>query len=190
MARKHVHLEQRGLSVVETTLVLTLLAMLAAIVFPHVTRRIEKGDTPQAVADCHRIAGALALFRADTGFAACGFKGAPTYGWLRGVGTAPHFEHRPEGNAGSLAWFLNENLMGGGLEWHGPYLPDLRPDPWGRHYVVFVKPWWPERDDRRSSLVSARPAQVWVLSAGPDGVLQTRADDLAPVGDDVGVIVE
>jgi hypothetical protein len=54
-------------------------------------------------------------------------------------------------------------------------------DPWGNSYLVNV-----------AILSSARPRALWILSAGPNGIVETpfSADESsAPVGDDVAVRV-
>jgi hypothetical protein len=55
--------------------------------------------------------------------------------------------------------------------------PAVEADPWGNAYVA-VRP-----------VPSAPGAPIWVLSAGPDGILQTPLDAtlLKPLGDDRGV---
>lgn len=60
--------------------------------------------------------------------------------------------------------------------WSGPYLDDLPPDPWGRAFVVTV-----------AGFPDARQ-RVWILSAGPNGRLETTSRDHAPHGDDIGLI--
>jgi prepilin-type N-terminal cleavage/methylation domain-containing protein len=72
--------------------------------------------------------------------------------------------------------------------WRGPYLPiDLTADPWGRVYVINVIPMFCDE-----SVTAAAPGGVlgygWVMSAGPNGTLQTlfTASRLAAGADDVG----
>jgi hypothetical protein len=64
-----------------------------------------------------------------------------------------------------------------GEQWKGPYMRPVPPDPWGRAFVAGVRGY-------------SQPAgRVWVLSAGPNGAIETGPDDAEPVGDDLGVIV-
>jgi hypothetical protein len=71
----------------------------------------------------------------------------------------------------------------GRFSWRGPYLEKLSEDPWGNRYLVNIKNGSP----------SDTPAKVvWVLSAGPNGIIETKPNDLTdsgPVtgGDDTAV---
>lgn len=71
----------------------------------------------------------------------------------------------------------------GRFRWRGPYLRHLTLDPWGRAYVVSVGAM--EHDG--SPIVPG--AKGWVLSAGPNGILETAPDAPALAGDDIGMIL-
>ena len=64
--------------------------------------------------------------------------------------------------------------------WAGPYMKILAPDPWGRQYVIRAESLWGAADNLGAT-------QVWILSAGEDGIVQTSADDQQLRGDDIGV---
>ena len=183
------HLRERGLSAVETILIFTLLMTVAALVVPQATETIEDRTQPRAFDGCSEISRALLQYRADTGREPIGFEGKPTYRWLRTSGAAPEFGFSPPGQVGSLEWFLNGNVMGGGSAWSGPYLSSLRPDPWGRRFIVYVGAWWP-KEERETPSPDELPLRAWVLSAGADGIIETRPTDVVPVGDDIGILIE
>ncbi len=91
---------------------------------------------------------------------------------VTGAGTAPL-----RGPSPTDGWqrLLRENAFS--LEgWSGPYLDALPADPWGHAYVVTTAGF----TDRRK--------RVWVLSAGPNGRVETTARDTNPHGDDVGLV--
>jgi type II secretory pathway pseudopilin PulG len=75
---------------------------------------------------------------------------------------------------------------GSALGWSGPYLPveRLLPDPWGNRFLVNIG---------AGAEAGTPPGAVWVLSAGPNGIVETPF--LQPAaharlgGDDVGVRV-
>ncbi|MFO7653072.1 MAG: type II secretion system protein GspG [Candidatus Krumholzibacteriia bacterium] len=73
--------------------------------------------------------------------------------------------------------------------WNGPYLEQVPLDPWGRSYVVSVVPGGGEGVQGSEDAAEV----VLVVSAGPDGVLQTALDVVPPDGacggDDVGLVV-
>ena len=71
----------------------------------------------------------------------------------------------------------------GRSRWRGPYVRHLTLDPWGNAYIVSVGAM--EKDG--SPIVAG--ARGWILSAGPNGVLETAPDATDPGGDDLGTIV-
>jgi type II secretory pathway pseudopilin PulG len=89
--------------------------------------------------------------------------------------------------------------------WNGPYLEEVPLDPWGRSYIVSViggESTTASPDSTALAPATATtavradrdPAVVLIVSAGPDGKLQTRLDELpdadGPDGDDVVLVVE
>lgn len=69
----------------------------------------------------------------------------------------------------------------GKTAWKGPYLPSVPSDPWGKPYLVNIKQMDP---------AAATPKAAWVISAGPNGTLETPFDQnasvsLGPSGDDI-----
>ena len=79
--------------------------------------------------------------------------------------------------------------------WKGPYMSNLGVDPHGRAYIVHVgameKNGCPVGSDGTppDCFTPARGTKGWILSAGPNGILDTppNATDLA--GDDIGMIL-
>lgn len=70
------------------------------------------------------------------------------------------------------------------LAWNGPYVTQLGLDPWGKTYIVSVG----------AMETTGRPvapgAKGWILSAGPNGVLETAPDASVLGGDDIGMLVD
>jgi hypothetical protein len=61
------------------------------------------------------------------------------------------------------------------LFWRGPYHDSFPTDPWGYRYAVNIGNYV------NTSTATANP--VWVLSAGPDGIIQTEFNpNLPPIG--------
>lgn len=71
----------------------------------------------------------------------------------------------------------------GSPKWKGPYIAALRPDPWGNPYIIHIGAM--EKD---GSPIGGTTAKGWILSAGPNGVLETEPTDAALRGDDRGFI--
>ncbi len=177
--RQSLGLYQRGFSVLELILTVTLLLGVAAVVVPGPLPDPQSEEEKLAHAECRAISAALLEFEAETGFAPAGRAGKQTFSWLRGPGVAPEFNSHPGGKASNLSWFLSVDKMSIGEKWGGPYIDSLNPDPWGRRYVVLLK-----------ELSKEAQARTWVISAGPDGVIDTGLMDTIPGGDDIGTMVE
>lgn len=64
--------------------------------------------------------------------------------------------------------------------WVGPYLPREEMDPWGHAYLVSVSGF---PDGSKSG------NQVWCLSAGANGAVETPASASRTQGDDIGVLI-
>jgi len=85
-------------------------------------------------------------------------------------------------NATGGANSTNDYRTTGGKRWRGPYIAKLASDPYGNNYVVNIGP----ITGTGNSLVSTE--QGWILSAGPNGLLNTAATDTASSSDDIGYI--
>ena len=57
--------------------------------------------------------------------------------------------------------------------WRGPYLERVAQDPWGNRYLVNIK---------NADPTDTSPNVVWVLSAGPNGKIETDPTTLADAG--------
>ena len=60
----------------------------------------------------------------------------------------------------------------------GPYLPGVEADPWGNQYVL------------GASNFNVANGPVYVLSAGPNGTLDTPMSSIALGGDDIGLRIK
>ncbi|MFT7619618.1 MAG: type II secretory pathway pseudopilin PulG [Planctomycetota bacterium] len=178
--RQSLGLYQRGFSVLELVLTLTLLLAVAAVCLPGPLPDPVSKEDKAAILYCRAIAFALDEYRADTGFSPIGREGKRTCSWLRGPGVDPQFNEHPGKHPTELFWFVTANKMGGGDKWSGPYMSELEPDPWGRRYVVLIAQPKEEND----------PVRNWILSAGPDGMIDTSLTDSVPSGDDLGVLMD
>ena len=97
--------------------------------------------------------------------------------------------------AGSDTAGLRDYKEGDGKskEWKRLYVANVSLDPWGHAYIVHVgameKNGTPVMiDSLQNSLGSFDKADGWILSAGPDGMVQTSPADTALSGDDIGFI--
>ena len=198
-------LSAAGLSLVEVAVVLSVMAVLTGVLAPAGATMMSQARDVRALRDCETIRVALVTLLNDTGqvnLRLGGRKGAlidllvtaapsPDAAgdaerlWTRDVDAAGTIDwldrhlvtNDPAGRA-DLAWPLP--TLSGELGWRGAYLATpTGADPWGRRYAVNVRH------------LGTR-ADVLVLSAGPDGVIETpfEARGLTVGGDDVAALVK
>jgi len=70
----------------------------------------------------------------------------------------------------------------GNKRWKGPYIAKLASDPYGNNYVINIG----AITNRGNSLAAGEKG--WILSAGPDGILNTGTNVSSTSGDDIGYI--
>jgi type II secretory pathway pseudopilin PulG len=166
---------RKGPGLLEALVGLSILVSLSGVVMPLIGADVEAERMISAQSDMQAIARGLMDYKRDTLFLPTGVRGKTDLGWLYGPGAIPRDNHFAEiGSARELSdALLNPSL--GGPGWLGPYADEaqLGPDPWGQAYVVHVDGWITGRKN------------PFVLSAGPNGVLETRPVDRRPAGDDL-----
>ncbi len=90
------------------------------------------------------------------------------------------------------------NYRNNGLNWKGPYSKTINQDPWGRNYVVLARAashvlggTADSTTDPTTTTPTSRltPLYYWVLSAGPNGRLDTTQASSELQGDDIGTVV-
>jgi type II secretory pathway pseudopilin PulG len=163
----------------EALVALSIIVALAGVVMPLVGAEARAARTEQAFADMQSIAGGLKAYSRDTRYLPTGTQGRTNVAWLYGPGLLPEWDEFGHGGEVRplrdvlLADANGENDMGGD-RWAGPYVNDeLRADPWGHAFIVYVDGW-----------VNGRK-NPFILSAGPDGLVQTRPIDRRAAGDDL-----
>jgi general secretion pathway protein G len=174
-----------GFTLVEVIVIVAILAILAGILVPMIFSQIDEARITRAEADCKSLSTALLVARKDLGLwpnlygASC----TPTATLLRGAGTQPANLAAMGFNA-ELAIRFRDVLMRDDEEcydtnmYKGPYLPGVEADPWGNQYVL------------GASNFNVANAPVYVLSAGPNGTLETPASSIAIGGDDIGLRIK
>ena len=86
-----------------------------------------------------------------------------------GSATADALEHHLILNtpAGAGTTPTRAYVTTGKIAWRGPYLPRIPQDPWGNAFLVNIG---------KGDPAAATKKAVFVISAGPDGLLQTSSD--------------
>jgi len=173
----------KGFTLIEVIVVAGIIAILAGILVPMIIKEIDASRASRASADARSIMTAVMVFKKDTGQwpvldGACN----PTVTLVKGDGNQP-------GGLAAKGFDLttqssyNDSLAADtgscfGSKWKGPYMAAVSPDPWGNSYVTNV------------DVSATPPAPVWVLSAGPNGTIDTDASSSQVAGDDIGIIIQ
>jgi len=155
------------------------------------------GDEARVLGDCRQIAEAIMQFKRDVGDWPMrnGQRSDSLVDYLISrVGRRPKFKDtvgvswgRRSANIYYLLisngkrnrrWFKQKEASSSG--WNGPYLRDEHADPWGHAYLVSVCG-FPGGTKPRNN--------VWLLSAGPNGIVETSPSAQELRGDDIGLLI-
>lgn len=178
----------------EVTTILTAFSFLSGAAAPAVNDYVEAAKLIRANHDVRTLSVTLVRLMNDTAAQADIDKGWRHYDLLVGSGQVPGAT-----TAEAAAWTVSGPRVGalddhfirngagytaadavGVPGWRGAYLEQsVGPDPWGRRYSVNVK------------AMKTSGADVIVLSAGPDGIVDSafEVDGLPTAGDDIVSIV-
>lgn len=164
---------RRPPGLLEALVGLSILVSLSGIVMPIVGGEVTQSPEQQALMDMQHIVSGLRDYSQDTLYLPTGDEGRTNVSWLYGPGSMPSDNPFAAGGEARSIDDVLLNATMGGSKWQGPYLDAVPSDPWGRAYIVNV-----------DGLVNGRE-QAMVLSAGPDGVVETSPTAARPSGDDI-----
>jgi general secretion pathway protein G len=170
-----------GFTLIEIVIVVAVIMILAGIATPSIVKNIRHSRVAGARSDTKEIASALASFYKDTGHWPT-TDGTDTVTFLQtDSGVMPATDTGVTGWSGAADTFADQLInnvpaygTSGEFAWRGPYQTEFGNDPWGKAFVCNV-----------GNLSAGSTTPVYVLSAGPDGVLQTPEGGLL-TGDDIG----
>ena len=184
-----------GFTLIEIVIVLAIIAVLAGILAPTLTRYVGDSRIRKAEADVQHLGAAMALMYGDTGHWPIWSSGTATTAGDTDFNLLDTVDgDDPDMDAGITEWDgagdtftaqLIDNTpaypTAGRRQWRGPYLEKVLADPWGSNYyanVEFLQP----------ALVGGSQP-VFVLSAGPNKLVETLFDQTGPSiergGDDI-----
>jgi len=191
-----------GFSLVETTIMLTVLTVLTSVLAPSIGDYVNGARLIKARADMEVISVAVARFAFDVTMQVNKPDSWSRFDVLVGAGETPAagtdetvawISNLSSGRAGELDAHLVTNeagharrtsQFGGGMfsrGWAGPYLSGgVGPDPWGYRYAVSVR-----------HMADGSGSNAIVISAGPNGVIETpySGTGVSPTSDDITVLL-
>ncbi|MBI5848186.1 MAG: type II secretion system protein GspG [Nitrospirae bacterium] len=177
--------EQKGFTLIEVIVVAGIIAVLAGILVPLIFKEIDESKITRAKADVKSISSAMFVFRKDTGaWPVMDGSCAPNVTFLSGAGNLPSGLAAlgyDAAVASSYDSHLSADVNGCyGANWKGSYMAVVTADPWGNTYLT----------NANSFAATGQP--VWIISAGPNGVLETPANSIAIADgvDDIGVRIK
>lgn len=202
------HRSERGFTLVEVIVVLSVVLLLTGIAVPMLSSYMEDGRRAKAEAEIKVVAAAMMSLYKDVGtYPARNASGTndQVYSLFTGS-TMPTTNPFAAGHQW-VTWgmsaargdlidnHLNLNTpqgqtagaypTTGSARWRGPYFAGSTPlDPWGRPYVINVI--------AGHSNHATNHKRMWVMSAGPNGRIETTANATATTdlgGDDIGVLI-
>jgi prepilin-type N-terminal cleavage/methylation domain-containing protein len=177
---------QQGFTLIEVIVAIAVVAILAGIITPSVIKHLDDSKRARAQNDCLVIGTALGSFYKDVGrwpnMNAAGAAGVTllvsqgnTPALAAGIGTwntatnnaaVDLFSNQLSANTPKAQIANIYPVPPNSLAWQGPYQTDFPADPWGNRYAV--------------NIGNMAGTAVWVLSAGPDGIIQTAWNPAAP----------
>ena len=183
---------EKGFTLIEVVVVVAVIAILAAVLTPYITKYIDDSKIAKARNETQVIAAAVTNAYKDLGRWPNRNNATTNFGGLYSGTTAPAPAFLAVASWQNLTpWdTLNNHLVtngrgypapttAGDTKWMGPYATTLPVDPWGRPYVI---------NAANFTSATTPPTPVWVLSAGPDGVINTpiATGTIAVLNDDIG----
>ncbi|HHT9120715.1 MAG TPA: type II secretion system protein GspG [Candidatus Hypogeohydataceae bacterium YC41] len=190
-------MREDGFSLIEILVVLGILGILAGTIIPTFTRYTSQARVTRAQEDVKALGDAVLNFYKDTAVfpiyqnGGNTNPGAPIYKVLITQGDTPGVVGDVSGwLSAPMDTFSNQliaNAQGyptkGRFAWRGPYLSQTIEDPWGNRYILNAE-----------KLTPGSAEAAWVLSAGPNALIETPysqpAGSAVLGGDDIGYRVK
>ncbi len=199
---------QRGFTLVEVIVVLSVILLLTGIAVPMLSGYMEDGRRARAEAEVKVVAASVASFYKDVGtYPARNGAGVNNQVYVLLTGSSMPTANPFAANHQWITWGMNATrgdlldnhlirntpqgqsggayTTTGSVRWRGPYFAGTSPlDPWGRPYVVNVV--------SGHSTSATNYKRLWVMSAGPNGRIDTPQTSTATTdltGDDIGVLI-
>jgi len=201
----------RGFTLIELTVVLAVIVTLALILTPSISNFITDSRVVRTQTDTQTVAAAVVQFYRDNGFfpqwstANAGGPGAAgtKVDLLVSAGNVPVAATQTTWTTGTTD-ALSDQLMSNApayfmrnaaatFGWNGPYLSTtIGADAWNNRYAVNVG--LIDTTQGTQTAAGVTKSAVWVISAGPNGQIETPYDqsitEAMLSGDDIGLRVQ
>jgi prepilin-type N-terminal cleavage/methylation domain-containing protein len=200
-----------GFTLIELTVVLAVIVTLALVLTPSITNFISDSRVARTRTDTQTVASAIVQFYKDTGFfpqwsqASGGGPGGSgdKVDLLISAGNTPSVSAATTwttGTTGALIGQLMSNTPGYTLKnttaqfgWNGPYLSStIGADAWSNRYAVNIG--LIDLTAGTQTAAGGTKSAVWVISAGPNGQIETAYSQPVTTGlvsgDDIAVRVQ
>lgn len=184
--------EQKGFTLIEVIVAIAVVAILAGVITPSVIKHLDDSKRARAKNDCLVIGSAIGSFYKDVGrMPTMDTQGRSRIELLVSAGNVPAQaggirnwnDATTAGDCDLLINHLTTNTPKGQTAnvypttgeraWLGAYQTDFPADPWGNRYAINIG----------NTLNPTNPSlsyAVWVLSAGPNGTIETNFNPAVP----------
>lgn len=197
-------MKNRGFTLIEAVVVLSLIAVLGAILVPSIIKNINDSKIAKAKSDTNAIGKVMLQCRDDMGYWPVIDRNGNKVRLLIGTNPDPDTSLIPASNSGISSWnrtpnesiwweLVNVNNSYVKREpnphnlpsWRGPYLTEIKSDPWGNPYLINAA-------YLQGAATPDNTKKVWVISAGTNKRMDTNFEgtNLQTGDDDIGYSIQ